>query len=1245
MTFFWNRPADKGDLKRLIAWCLTNQGTVSTVDMLEHLKDTGFHYATIAGISLGIEDLAIPASKKDLLAEAQEQINLSESRYEEGRITEVERFRSVIDTWHGTSERLKDRVIENFLANDPLNPVYIMAFSGARGNISQVRQLVGMRGLMADSQGEIIDFPIRSNFREGLNVTEYIISCYGARKGLVDTALRTANSGYLTRRLVDVAQDVIIRQMDCATQNGIMMGPIYEQGKVILPLADRLLGRLLGKTILTPDRQILGRRNQEISPSLAYELAQQMPEGVFVRSPLTCEALRSICQFCYGWSLAHGTLVHLGEAVGIIAAQSIGEPGTQLTMRTFHTGGVFSGNVKDQLRAPHPGLIQYPAPFDAFVIRTRHGDVALASREPTEIILIHAEYGETRIPLPEASILYKRQGHWVEEQDLLAEFSSFVQDQESSKSSKDVHSRLPGEVYFADLVVQEQEGMEGDRESLTRTAEQSGSLWVLKGQVYNPALTSLLFVEPGDWLEPNSIISHHQTCSPVAGRLVLASSNELEVQQTVLKVPMPVLAGQGQQGPVPIESATYRSSLSGTRSLEWRLPVTCYQDGLNPLLRLESPMYTTPQGVGRVFYSGGTHLPSPGDELLWLPESYYPIPSGARVEVQSANSISPNCLLASTEKVCEAPTPLERDSLEIYALEEGWIQEATSSYVKVTQGWTYILPEPTWLEAPEGIVGPAVWSLADTLEGEGYIYGEWCLRSLGIYMLRPLFSYPIYGGDAWKDHLRNDSDLSGVLDKDNFQGALGCGVHLDVLQEFHYQHGESIVGLDSIELLSILVDTTSLSSETIGHLESGCIAPQAPGIPASLEINRVGTMQMCPSWARDRGLSAPKPLFYERDAVEPQATIGVIQERSPSGGEFHAQVKGAKGMERGVLITTDEIVQCNLPGGPWNHSVGDLVFPGTELSPGYYSAWSGQVILVTHNTLTLRIAQPYRVSAQSLVRANHGDIIHPGHLLFTLIYEELKTGDIVQGLPKIEEILEARITKGFTTIHDSPPEKLESLFQEYMRALEGDSQQAARKSLEALQKILVESVQAVYLAQGVQIADKHVEIIVRQMTSKVLIEDGGYTCLLPGETIELQRIERMNFRNPVKAAYRPIVMGVTKAALTTESFISAASFQETTRVLTQAAIEGKTDWLRGLKENVILGRLIPAGTGFHAQQRFYGTTQYDRIQWSLDPRANESKQADRDEMLIAEIIEQSIQEDLAKELGAPLKPSSSEPSS
>ena len=274
---FRNRVVDKKGLKNLVAWAYKHHGTAATSAMADQLKDLGFKYATQAAVSISVDDLKVPEAKQDLLGQAEELITATEESYRLGEITEVERHTKVIDTWTETNERLVDAVKKNFNQNDPLNSVWMMANSGARGNMSQVRQLVGMRGLMANPQGEIIDLPIRTNFREGLRVTEYVISSYGARKGLVDTALRTADSGYLTRRLVDVAQDVIVREDDCGTTRSIMVKA--EDGK----FGSRLIGRLSADQVVGADGEVLAERDTEIDPPLSQRFEKAGVPAVMVR--------------------------------------------------------------------------------------------------------------------------------------------------------------------------------------------------------------------------------------------------------------------------------------------------------------------------------------------------------------------------------------------------------------------------------------------------------------------------------------------------------------------------------------------------------------------------------------------------------------------------------------------------------------------------------------------------------------------------------------------------------------------------------------------------------------------------------------------------------------------------------------------------------------------------------------------------------------------------------------------------
>ncbi|MDZ4339894.1 MAG: DNA-directed RNA polymerase subunit beta', partial [candidate division NC10 bacterium] len=337
-----NQEMNKRELTRLVSQCSYILGNAETVKLLDNLKDLGFRYATLAGISIGIDDLHVPSKKEEIIEAARKEVIKIEQEYLDGLITKGERYNKIIDIWTQVSERVSDELFREIegMKDGEFNPVFMMADSGARGSKQQIRQLAGMRGLMAKPSGEIIETPITSNFREGLTVLQYFISTHGARKGLADTALKTADSGYLTRRLVDVAQDVLVTERDCGTPNGIWVTALVEAGEIIQPLRDRILGRVALDDVIDPfTGETILEANKEVTEPLAARIEESGIDRVKIRSVLTCEARRGVCIRCYGRHLATGQMVELGEAVGVLAAQSIGEPGTQLTMRTFHIGG------------------------------------------------------------------------------------------------------------------------------------------------------------------------------------------------------------------------------------------------------------------------------------------------------------------------------------------------------------------------------------------------------------------------------------------------------------------------------------------------------------------------------------------------------------------------------------------------------------------------------------------------------------------------------------------------------------------------------------------------------------------------------------------------------------------------------------------------------------------------------------------------------------------------------------------
>ncbi len=414
---FCNQVMDKTSLKRLVLDCYRLLGNAPTVTMLDNLKQLGFEYATRSGTTIAAKDIEVPRNKAKLLEEGDEKIAVIESQFNRGLITEDERYSSAIQVWTETTDKITETISQSL---DRYGGVYMMATSGAKGNISQIRQMAGMRGLMTDPSGRIIDFPIRSSFREGLSVMEYFISTHGARKGLADTALRTSDAGYLTRRLIDVAQDLIIFESDCGTEEGIWLAEKKERG-LLPPLSERLVGRLAAADVIAPATgEIIVHRNEEIDEEKAKQICDAGITRVYVRSPLGCHSRRGICQNCYGRDLARRGLVEIGTAVGIIAAQSIGEPGTQLTLRTFHTGGVVGADITSGLPRVEE-LFEARIPKGLAVLSEIDGIVeVIETQEVRKVRVTSSESYLDEYALPAGAEVVVDNGDWVEAGTTLA---------------------------------------------------------------------------------------------------------------------------------------------------------------------------------------------------------------------------------------------------------------------------------------------------------------------------------------------------------------------------------------------------------------------------------------------------------------------------------------------------------------------------------------------------------------------------------------------------------------------------------------------------------------------------------------------------------------------------------------------------------------------------------------------------------------------------------------------------------
>ncbi len=1222
---FYNFKIDKKGLRNLIAWAFSNYGTARTAQMADELKALGFKYATQAAVSISVEDLKVPPKKRELLAQAEAEIEAAQERFARGEITEVERYQKVIDTWNQTNDAIKNEMLSNFEQNDPLNSVFMMANSGARGNVSQVRQLVGMRGLMANPQGEIIDLPIKTNFREGLTVTEYIISSYGARKGLVDTALRTADSGYLTRRLVDVSQDVIVREQDCGTQRGVLLISLMDGDKVIVPLSDRLVGRLLAEEVVHPETgEVIGHRNQEVDQDLSDQIIKSGLKQVMVRSPLTCEANRSVCRFCYGWSLAHSRLVDLGEAVGIIAAQSIGEPGTQLTMRTFHTGGVFTGEVAQQLRAPFAGTIRFPAQFRTRPFRTRHADDALQLEANQEITLESEERKETFSLTQGSTLRVVRDGSKVIKDQLIAEVALAKAPRKSTeKAQKEVISDLAGEIRFTDLPIEEKTDRQGNT---TFIAQRQGVLWVLSGQVYNLLPGATPTVKNGDSIETGSVIAETSLLTENGGIVRLPerqdtkSGREVEIINASVVLDQAIVRVESHQG----REQFLLDTAGGQTFILKATPGTKVGNDEVVAELIESDFRT--QTGGLVKFAGvevarrgkakqGFEV-TQGGTLLWIPEETH--------EVNKDISL----LNVEDGQFVEAGTEVVKD---IFGQNTGVVEVIQKNDILreiiIKPGSLHLIEDPKDMEVKTGTLITPGEEVLSSIVPDKLVYLEHVETPEGpALLLRPVQEF----------HIPDEPSVpSQESPSEN-----GHTIRLRAVQRVPFKDGERVRSVGGVELLKtqlvLEIDTEAPQLKADIELAED---PQDPDTKR-LQLVILETLLVRRDVDADitQGSTQTRLMVQEGDSITPKSVVARTEIHAKNGGVIWGIREDSEIVRRVLIVTDEDRIRIPCTTTP-QLKAGETIRLGDPIEPGLNAPESGQIEEILPNEVVIRLGQPYLMSAGAILQVGDGDLVQRGDTLGLLVFERAKTGDIIQGLPRIEELLEARKPKEMCILNrqtgtvqlswrgeeadlkvvapdgtvtdysnnllpgqnvmvvdgqpvevgealtDGPanPHDLLECYYTYHRQLVGDDE-AAKIALREVQRFFVNEVQSVYRSQGVEISDKHIEVVVRQMTSKVRVDDSGDTILLPGELVELREIQQTNVTMGITggapAQYTPVLLGITKASLNTDSFISAASFQETTRVLTEAAIEGKSDWLRGLKENVIIGRLIPAGTGF-----------------------------------------------------------------
>nr|YP_009346171.1 RNA polymerase beta'' subunit [Streptochaeta spicata]AOR40736.1 RNA polymerase beta'' subunit [Streptochaeta spicata] len=1476
---FHNKEIDGTAMKRLISRLIDHFGMGYTSYILDQIKTLGFHQATTTSISLGIDDLLTIPSKGWLVQDAEQQSFFLEKHYYYGAVHAVEKLRQSVEIWYATSEYLRQEMNSNFRITDPSNPVYLMSFSGARGNASQVHQLVGMRGLMADPQGQMIDLPIQSNLREGLSLTEYIISCYGARKGVVDTAVRTADAGYLTRRLVEVVQHIIVRRRDCGTIRGISVSP--QNGMTEKLFIQTLMGRVLADDIYIGSRCIAAR-NQDIGIGLvnrfitAFRAQPFRAQPIYIRTPFTCRSTSWICQLCYGRSPTHGDLVELGEAVGIIAGQSIGEPGTQLTLRTFHTGGVFTGGTADLVRSPSNGKIQFNEDL-VHPTRTRHGQPAFLCYIDLHVT-IQSQDILHNVNIPSKSLILVQNDQYVESEQVIAEIRAGTSTFHfKERVQKHIYSESDGEMHWSTDVYHAPEYQYGNVRRLPKTSH----LWILAGSMRRSRIASFSLHKDQDQMNTYSFsvderyISDLSTANdPVRHKLldtfgkkdreildysrpdriisnghwnfvypsILQDNSDLLAKKRRNRFVIPLQYHQEQEKEliscfgismeIPFmgilrrnnifayfDDPRYRKEKKGSGIIKFRYR-TLEEDSEDEYETLEDE-YGIPENEYRTLEDEYGILEEDSEEEYGILENEYRDEYGileedsedeygileedseeeygileedseeeygnpeedsedeygspeedsedeygspeedAEDEYRSPEEDSEDEYGNPEEDSEEEYGILEEDSEEEYGSteedsifkKEGLIEhrgtkEFSQKYQKEVDRFFFILqelhilPKSSSLKVLDNsIIGVDTQLTKNTRSRLGGLvrvkrkksYTELKIFSGDIHF--PEEADKILGGILIPpEREKNDSKESKkrknwiyVQRKKIIKNKEKYFVSVRPAVAYEMDEGKNLATLfprdllqekDSLQLrvVNFISHENSKLTQRIYHTNSQFVRTclvvnweqeEKEEVHASLvevrandlirDFIRIELVKSSISYTArryDRTSSGPIPnkldrtntnSFYSKANIQSlsqdQGAIGTLLNRNkecqslmilsasncsriglfnnskyphvikesnpripirdifgplgaivPNISNFsssyylltHNQILLKKYLlldnlkqafqvlegfkyslidENGRIWNSDSNIMLNPFHLNWHFlhhdyceetpaiiRLGQFICENVCLFKSHIKK-SGQIFIVNIDSFVIRSAKPYLATTGATVHGHYGEILYKGDRLVTFIYEKSRSSDITQGLPKVEQIFEAR--------------SIDSLSPNLERRIEGWNERiprilgipwgfliGAELTISQSRISLVNKIQKVYRSQGVQIHNRHIEIIIRQVTSKVRVsEDGMSNVFSPGELIGLLRAERAGRALDESIYYRAILLGITRASLNTQSFISEASFQETARVLAKAALRGRIDWLKGLKENVVLGGIIPVGTGF---QKFVHRSRQDK---------------------------------------------------
>lgn len=1375
---YQNELIGKKQLKHLLAWSFTHYNSVQACSLADELKFLGFKYSTQAGISISIEDLKVPFAKGHMLEQAIDDIHNTEKIYIQGKIANIEKFQKIINTWNLTSEALKKQILYYFKTYDPLNSVYIMAFSGARGNLSQVRQLVGIRGLMSDSSGQIMKLPIKNNFREGLTVTDYLMSSYGARKGIIDTALKTANSGYLTRRLIDVVQDILIREKDCLTTNSFLFNLELNKfkNKNYLKSYDLLLGRTISKAVFNPKTNILlAKKNDQITLKLIEKFKKNSITKLYIRSPFTCELYRSICQKCYGRDLATENIVEIGEAIGILAGQSIGEPGTQLTMRTFHTGGIFTSDIlRQKITSPLTGIIQFSKNLKIIKLRTNCGDNVLVTKNFGSLILIPQSLKEkpVQVEVPRNTIIFPKNNQFIEKNSVIGEIINVNKQIKSEVQT--ILSETSGEIFIPKV------------KQNKNISHNNRVIWLLKGQFYQSPRHSFFNFYSDYKLNANSYVFRTKIINQYNGFLDFLN-NKTPLHQTQIHLNINKTIFYNSYLKKLTFSTNFNNFLLKMNGLKFFINLR--NNGLKHFVKITrhtkfgtliTNLFSTRIG-GTIYYDFKNFFPTLKKHLkyslqsfkqhknvqkltyktiIWLSEESYTIHCEPTfILVEEGDYISKDFelipgLFSKTSGIVNLV--IQNNIVKTISIKPGVVYqnkgfqldkpklyypgETLLSSITVDK---LILCEPVVITTDEAfLMRPITIYEISTLIKKKIQFNnqelfDFSFKTIYLYKPNQLIKSSnqlnlvsnILNLKINKD-IQNSRNIELLNNNKNVNIKLYkkpslikfvspnlqyTHIHTALLlQKGQFISNYSILGyLEKTISNSLEIIKFKIKKKTDNHVflisNNDCFTFKKPknttyklsdfilSLSNQLCIGKIiienndsftvqkGLLYFFPNCKNDT-IFLKSQLQYK--TINPIKFLKPIQTNKQIAINYYNGLKlsvrwGAKQNNKNNTLKAEftklfikkkgKTYSCLTPQFfkklTINQKNSNLKIKNsiqsTKINIKKQNVLKRALLIKTHNSFSNKnkfnkskiknqqfvfinfFEQPFIKSTKSIglysitedlfeqelnsIFCKNNEFIDSGKILGFLNIEKEITDDIVQGLPKIEEMFEARKKKSTlknipnskknmiliqktsldqnfefrklgTTIFETGKINTHKLLKvyfnyygltkyflsdiqktfKYNRLIKNN--EGAYKSFKKIQIFILNSIQSIYKEQGVKIHDKHLEVIIKQMTTKVLITDGGNTPLLRREAIDLFHVEYINntvFQEKKRiACYVPLLLGITKASLNNPSFISAASFQETTRILTKAAIEGQIDWLRGLKENIVIGHLIPSGTGF-----------------------------------------------------------------